>query len=51
MERGVSVRLAKAGEQLHEYACHEGNYAFTGIMKGERLLDGERAKGIKGSAR
>ena len=42
---------AKAGEQLHEYACHEGNHSFTGIMKGERLLDGERAKGIKGSAR
>ena len=43
--------MAKAGEQLHEYACHEGNHSFTGILKGERLLDGERAKGIKGSAR
>ena len=39
---------AKADEQLYEYACHEGNHSFTGIMKGERLLDGERAKGDQG---
>ena len=36
--------MAKAGEQLHEYACHEGNHSFTGIMKGDRLLDGERGR-------
>ncbi len=34
-------------EPMYEYACHEGNYAMHGIMKGERLLDSERAK--KGS--
>ncbi len=34
-------------EPMYEYACHEANYAMHGIMKGERLLDAERAK--KGS--
>jgi hypothetical protein len=34
--------LAGPDEHLYEYACHEGNYAFEGIMKGERLLDSER---------
>jgi hypothetical protein len=31
-------------EKIYEYACHEGNYAMQGILKGERLLDAERAK-------
>jgi hypothetical protein len=34
--------LAAPDDHLYEYACHEGNYAFEGIMKGERLLDAER---------
>lgn len=34
--------LAEPDDRLYEYACHEGNYAFEGIMKGERLLDAER---------
>ena len=25
-----------AGELMYEYACHEGNYAFHGIMAGAR---------------
>ena len=33
---------ARPDDHLYEYACHEGNYAFEGIMKGERLLDEER---------
>jgi hypothetical protein len=31
-------------EKIYEYACHEGNYALEGVMKGARLLDAERAK-------
>jgi hypothetical protein len=31
-------------EPLHEYACHEGNYSFEGIMKGARLLEKEAAE-------
>jgi hypothetical protein len=33
--------LAGPGEQLYEYACHEGNYAMEGILKGARLLEAE----------
>jgi hypothetical protein len=38
-----SWAMAEPDDHLYEYACHEGNYAFEGIMKGERLLDAERA--------
>jgi len=26
-------------QRIYEYACHEGNYSFTGIMKGARILE------------
>jgi hypothetical protein len=32
--------MAKTDEQIYEYACHEGNYAMTGILRGARA--GER---------
>jgi len=32
--------MTRAAEQLYEYACHEGNYAMTGILRGARA--GER---------
>jgi hypothetical protein len=43
----------KRGDQLYEYACHEGNYAMTGIMKGARILEDEEAavKAQSGSPR
>ena len=28
-----------AGEMMYEYACHEGNYAFSGILAGARKLE------------
>ena len=28
-------------EKVYEYACHEGNYAMEGILKGARLLEAE----------
>ena len=31
------------GDPLYEYACHEGNYAFGGILRGARLLENEAA--------
>jgi hypothetical protein len=34
---------AKPSDQLYEYACHEGNYAMIGIMKGARILEEEEA--------
>jgi hypothetical protein len=30
-------------DNIYEYACHEGNYALEGILKGERLLEAEAA--------
>jgi hypothetical protein len=30
-------------EPLYEYACHEANYAFGGILRGARLLEKEAA--------
>jgi hypothetical protein len=34
--------MAKTDDQIYEYACHEGNYAMTGILRGARA--GETAK-------
>jgi hypothetical protein len=31
--------LVKTEENLYEYACHEGNYAMQGILKGARLQE------------
>ena len=31
-------------DQVYEYACHEGNYAMQGILKGARLLEEEATK-------
>ncbi|MEZ5550048.1 MAG: hypothetical protein R3E82_04095 [Pseudomonadales bacterium] len=28
-------------QQVYEYACHEGNYAMEGILRGARLLESE----------
>jgi hypothetical protein len=42
-----SWAAANPGDQLYEYACHEGNYAMEGIMKGARLLEAEAAEAAK----
>ena len=42
---------AKPDDQLYEYACHEGNYAMEGIMKGARLLEAEAAEAAKQASR
>jgi len=31
-------------EQIYEYACHEGNYAMTNILSGERAKEREAAQ-------
>ncbi len=36
-------------EPLYEYACHEGNYALGGILRGARVLDKEQAKNPDGT--
>ncbi len=30
--------------RIYEYACHEGNYALTNVLRGARLLEAEAAK-------
>jgi hypothetical protein len=37
----VSMTMRKGGEQMYEYACHEGNYGMRNILSGARA--GERA--------
>jgi hypothetical protein len=31
-------------QRIFEYACHEGNYSFAGILKGARVLEAEELK-------
>ncbi len=37
-------------DKIYEYACHEGNYALGGILRGARLLEAE-ALAAKGDSR
>ncbi|MCG8415395.1 MAG: hypothetical protein MI746_14350 [Pseudomonadales bacterium] len=32
----LTLKRREAGEQIYEYACHEGNYSFAGILAGAR---------------
>lgn len=35
-------------QRIYEYACHEGNYSFAGILKGARMLEADvEKKGAK----
>jgi hypothetical protein len=33
------VPMTKVAGQLYEYACHEGNYGMTNILRGERMAE------------
>jgi hypothetical protein len=33
------VPMSKVDGQMYEYACHEGNYGMTNILRGERLAE------------
>lgn len=35
----IPMRRRPAGDQMYEYACHEGNYALPGILAGARRLE------------
>lgn len=37
----VAMNRRPAGDRMYEYACHEGNYAFFGILGGARRLEVE----------
>jgi hypothetical protein len=34
--------MAKTSDRIYEYACHEGNYAMTGILRGARAGEKDR---------
>jgi hypothetical protein len=36
------MTLRRSNEAIYEFACHEGNYAMTGILAGERTVDQAR---------
>jgi hypothetical protein len=38
---GEYVWTATPNVKVHEYACHEGNYAMEGVLKGARFLESE----------
>jgi hypothetical protein len=33
---------------MYEYACHEGNYGMTNILRGERMEEARAAAGESG---
>ncbi len=39
----VAMNRRPQGDRMYEYACHEGNYAFPGILGGARRLEAEQA--------
>ncbi len=48
----VAIPLRASEGPLYEYACHEGNYAMRGMLKGARLLEAEDASsGVSGSSK
>jgi hypothetical protein len=41
----VAIPMRASTAQMYEYACHEGNYAVPGMLRGARLLDAEAGAG------
>lgn len=37
----LTLNRREPGEYLYEYACHEGNYSFAGILAGARRLEAD----------
>ena len=46
---------SRSDDKMYEYACHEANYSFEGIMRGARLLEaefrGEEVAGVRNPTR
>ena len=40
---GGEVPFVKMNDRIYEYACHEGNYALSNILRGERARDRDAA--------
>ena len=35
----ASIPMVRSNDRLFEYACHEGNYSLTNMLKGSRAED------------
>jgi hypothetical protein len=35
----VEIPMSRSGDQLYEYACHEGNYGLEGMLKAARAAE------------
>ena len=40
----LTVPLVKDDSMMYEYACHEGNYALEGVLRGARAQEREALK-------
>ena len=40
----ASIPMARTDERMFEYACHEGNYALTGVLQGARYQEKQPTK-------
>ena len=39
----VAIPMRSTEDQIFEYACHEGNYAMEGMLKGARIMEKEQS--------
>jgi hypothetical protein len=39
----VQLPMRKSQEQIYEYACHEGNYGMSGLLRGARTVEKDAA--------
>ena len=40
----AQIHMTKSREPMYEYACHEGNYALAGVLRGARVEEEAAAK-------
>jgi len=40
----ASIPMTRTDERMFEYACHEGNYALTGVLQGARYQEKQTVK-------
>jgi hypothetical protein len=38
---GGQIPMMRMDDQLYEYACHEGNYALEGVLRGARYEESQ----------
>ncbi len=46
----VEIPMTATAGPMFEYACHEGNYAIGGVLRGARLLEAEELAAVSGEA-